>query len=502
MIPLDIEQVQNFNENKEWIVWRTATVTEEDLSKEMQMLSLEERRRRIRHRESYKKGEGISGSILLQANDVIWNLWHHTGSNNVLKDPRQSASHRHAYEKEIYPSVLKFDGEIHNFWMFPIFDSGKLIGGVRVVNKLESPGNLQVGGWPYLTRIELSLIVAWFSKFLESYKEKIHKKADLFASNVGESQINELMSKLQTSWIDTQMFSAILKHFQRMIFKREEKRKIGSSVLLIDGTIGDQLLEYPGIDIYDMSYPYNELDSFADVFSPLLGMYVFDENGFNKIALLNFMDENRTAVSEYEAIRAITRMHKRAIFIILPRDKQNILFYKEGEKAAELYLAEKIGEWRFRSVEHMRQESLENAEIENKEFIETVLETSLELSSRRLGGLIVLGDLSRDVFRFSTKLKCFRGDIVLDKNWTPYLFEYAKLDGATVIDKCGRLAYVNTNINPINDTVNLEIFCERGARHEAGEKICRLAPQALVVIISENGGISILKNKKALIEEY
>jgi hypothetical protein len=494
-------------EEGDLIVWRVATVSNNELSDEYKKIPIEKVRLNVRRRESYKKGEGISGTILLLEDDMKTNLWHHIGSNDVLLDPRASTHIRHAYEEDIYPYVLQ-DGKIHNFWMFPIFHDRKLIGAFRVVNKLDSEAKLQVGGWPYIARVELSLIANWFSKFLEASQPLLLKPEESLAFISWGREVDKLMEKAQLAWIDRKFFSAILHHFSRIIFKKEEKRIMGSSVLIMEETnatlpIAFPFDNYPGIDVgpSEIVYPYHNLDSLLDIIDPLRGTFVFNGKGdFKRVVTLECENKRGNGFSGYDAICTITKKPPRSLFILLPRDTRNIFFYKDGEKIAELYMAERLGEWKFRSIEYIRDILFNHSEIDDTNVLEMVLDASLELSSRRLGGLIVLGKLSKDTFTFQQGLTYIRGLTPLENIGSSRLVDFIKLDGATIIDSSGRLIRTNSIIRPLRDPGNLEIFRDRGGRHKIGEEICRLAPHALVIIISENGGISILKNKKDLIK--
>jgi DNA integrity scanning protein DisA with diadenylate cyclase activity len=509
-------------EDGDLLVWRIATVSSGDLSDEYQKKDIEDVRLLSRKHESYKKGQGISGSMLLIEDDPKTNFWHHIGSNDVPNDPRAAAHISHAYEQDVYPKVLQ-DGEIHNFWMFPIFlrtptqqlktdcetasSDRKLFGAFRVVNKLNSQGKLQPSGWPYITRLELSLIAGWFSKFFMALTP-ILQKSEEFAFISWGRLVDELIANTGLQyWIDRDFFSLILRHFARITFKKEEKRIMGSSVLIEENTneafaIGHPLVNYPGIGIgpNEIGYPYYNLDSYLDMVDPLNGVFIFDEKGvFYRIASLEYLNEDGHVVSGSETIRKITSGITRSIFILLPRDKRNILFYRDGEKVAELYFAERTGEWKFRSMRNIR-EILKNNSNLDPDVLNIIMETSLELSSRRWGGLIVLGDLSKDTFSYDESHTNFRVFTSITNIGTARLVDFVKLDGATIIDPSRGVKSVNKIIRPIEKRVELEIFKDRGGRHKTGEEICRLAPEALVVIISENGGISILKNGKALLK--
>jgi DNA integrity scanning protein DisA with diadenylate cyclase activity len=71
------------------------------------------------------------------------------------------------------------------------------------------------------------------------------------------------------------------------------------------------------------------------------------------------------------------------------------------------------------------------------------------------------------------------------------LAEFAKLDGATFISKAGRVVRTNTAVYP-KASPDVKIFKDRGTRHKSAEMIARSDDEAVVIVISENGGISLL----------
>lgn len=493
------------------IEWQTATVDLDDLSPKMQKLKTKELDNIIKERESYKKGEGISGSILLQTDDMGWNLMHHIGSNDVLNDPRQSAEHRNAYEEDIYPGVLKVDRTIHNFWMFPIFRDGKLEGAFRVVNKLDSQGKLEVGGWPYFARIELSFIALWFSEFLRAIKGLDLRKEDILYSFALGKVVDEIRENLELKWIDRKFFLAIVRLLRRIMFKKEEKRTLGCSVIITNKNtphrLVSQLDDYPLIDLGVTpmkNYSYDELDTFIDVVDPLSGSFVFDNEGtLHRIVSLKFKNEAGLLKSGFDVIHAIDSIiEPPSVFILLQRGSRNIVIYKNGKRSAELYLDERTGEWKGRSVELIRETIRNNSEI-NPDALEIVLETALGASQQKIGALLILGDLSKEKFEFKKTCQIsFSSRTSITDVGTPTLLEFAKLDGAIIIDDSGLIKRVCTTINPERPVDTLKIFLDRGARHKAAEKICRVEPEALVLVISENGGISILKDKEGILTNY
>jgi DNA integrity scanning protein DisA with diadenylate cyclase activity len=80
------------------------------------------------------------------------------------------------------------------------------------------------------------------------------------------------------------------------------------------------------------------------------------------------------------------------------------------------------------------------------------------------------------------------------------LIEFAKIDGATFIDDNGNITYINVTIRAKQPTKRT-LFSGRGARHEAAESISKKVPNALVVVVSENRGISLVSDGgKRLVE--
>jgi DNA integrity scanning protein DisA with diadenylate cyclase activity len=131
-----------------------------------------------------------------------------------------------------------------------------------------------------------------------------------------------------------------------------------------------------------------------------------------------------------------------------------------------------------------------------------ILETCLEMSSRKWGGLLILGDISKSRFSMETVRTCLGGSDSIESMGASILGQFAKMDGATMIDSRGIVQHVNTMVWVLEDPGELKHFKSRGARHKTAEKVSRLQPEALVVVISENGGISVLKAGEAKLIDY
>ncbi len=492
------------DENRK-VVWRAATVNHNDLSPQYRRLPPDQLRQKILERESYGKGIGISGSVLLLDDDIGRNIWYHVGSNDVIHDPRQSEEHRTAYEKDIYPGVLKANGKINNFWMFPIFEGGRLMGAFRVVNKNTGGGKLQPGGWPYFTRVQLALIAQWFSRFLETTRPQMQAPEDYIAIMERNQRIDKLMAKLRLDWVQKRPLQAFLRHLTRDITKKQEKRSIGCCILVTNITEGEWPLEelgaYPFLDCLPGAIvePYDGLDAYHDAINPLIGGYVFDQNGrFIRVARLECHDQAKI-VSGYQAIEWITKQHNKTICLLLPRDSKNILVYQGGKRVAEVHASETTAEWRFRYPDEILERMTSWAPNVDTVVLKTICDASIELSFRGWGAIMVVGDIQLDKFSFSMPKIPYKSECRLSDLGGDFLVEFAKMDGATFITKDGYVTKVNRNITPVKDPGLKPLFPGRGNRHEISEKISKLAPEALVIIVSENRGISIVASGGAKI---
>lgn len=489
----------------EMVVWRAATVGEADLSPEYQKLAKEEFRRRVQERESYRRGVGITGSILL-LDSGSRDIWRHIGSNDVLNDPRQSEEHRSAYESDMYPGVLKNNRRINNFWAFPVFVGSRMVGVFRVVNKLDEDGILQAGGWAYLTRVQLALVSEWFSRFWATVGAQVENKADFAMIRERNRQIDEMIRRLNLEWVDKTSLQALLRHVTRDISKKHEKRQVGCCIVVTQVEEGGRALErfesYPLIDVSpgDVPSPYDMLDRYHDAVDPLQGAYVFDQSGrFSRIVKLEWRGDGGKIYSGEEAVFQMMRGYPKSLCLMLRRETKNILGYCDGGRAIEIFISEGTGEWRFRYPKDILELMERNGGDVRSEVIKIVWEATLEMSYRGMGGIFVVGKAPSEPFAFGDPKIPFKRHEKVQHIGKALLVEFAKLDGATFVDCEGFITRVNTTVRAI-EPPSRTLFIGKGARHEAGETISKKAPQALVVIISENRGVSLVRNG-SLIEE-
>lgn len=501
-------------ENGRRVSWRIGTVNHEDLSEEYRSLPEEQVIKKVQEFESYKRGEGISGSILLLTN-ASRNIWYHVGSNDVYADPRQSTQHRSIYETKMYPGVLKVTKKINNFWAFPIFRGSELKGTFRVVNKLTEDGKaLQPGGWPYHSRVELALIGQWFSRFLTAIQLQIREKAEWTTVFKRKNNIKKLIKeKLRLSWVNEEKFKGMLRHLMRIVSQKQEERHIGCSMIVAEIPSGVHPLRHLGLDPYpflkpnpgDMEYPYEGFDSYHGLVNPLEGAYILNPNGeFQIIASLNYADGTGKLFSGVDTMKFLTKHHENLLCLLLAPETRVIRIYQKGNVAAELYLSEVGGEWEFRYPDEILEKINSKASDCVPGVSEFICEACLELSFRGFGGTIVFGDIQKEDFEFkTTKPQEFNEDNPLAFGVELFV-DIVKFEGATFLNKDGRITQLNVLVDVKHDAWEREkhkfkgLFSGKGSRHNTAEKISVLAAQALVVVVSQNRTVSILNGGELL----
>lgn len=509
------------------VVWRIATVRGSEVPREQR----DELSAPMREAERYNKGEGISGSILLQQYGDR-TVWYHTGSNDVRGDPRSSTLHVSAYEKHLYPAVLSTK-RIENFWMFPIFDQGPpgetphLKGAFRVVNRIgktDSNGtvHLQAGGWPYVERVQLALVADWFSGFLSTINRYPHRTEDFRGIVNMEGELRDLLWELReggVSWLlpnnkaswsqsHTIVYN-LLRFLTRLSEAKNEHRHLGCTIFLGKPKIGALPLEalkpHPLVEVTlgrqtatrapkpasaslsalaDLSW----MDLYSDATDPAQDAFVFCETGVFSRIVVFAQDGTRGE----EAACFVTKNDKSAICLMLERGTKSVLVIAKGERKAEIRLAEKKGEWRFRSGDDIAEMM---SRVRPKDVADEVLQvataTALILSRRGEGAILVIGTHGSDV-TWEDKGRMVGSNSKVQDLKPEAIAECAKLDGATFIDADGTVKAFNRNVKVKLDILLPPYFQGRGLRHETAFKIAAASPEALVVVVSQNGGICIV----------
>jgi DNA integrity scanning protein DisA with diadenylate cyclase activity len=134
------------------------------------------------------------------------------------------------------------------------------------------------------------------------------------------------------------------------------------------------------------------------------------------------------------------------------------------------------------------------------ELLEKVLRCAFLMSEKNLGAIFVLGDAdavlrrsdSSELGSYATIASTHVRDLTDDE-----LINFAKQDGATVIDADGRFRGCMVLLRPSADT-KAEVGLGKGARHSSAAKISAEA-QTLAIAVSQDGPITVYDNGRRVL---
>ena len=438
--------------------------------------------------EQYAFGHGITGSLLLATpeRDTFC-----VGTNNLDEDERQSPGHRHAFEGPY--------GKVDNFWVFPIWHQGRLLGGFRVITRLEEDQETRAAaGWPLYVRLQLSALARFVSELWEYLGDEPVSRISRRGASL-EATREALVAKLGIVEVAPGFLGAIVEHIETVDLMRIEKRQLGVCIGVgPDGGAFTDLSAYAALDSTELTReaPNPALSSSDDVLAwcsrfynkvaPSYGLFGFDLEG----ALLGVYDlRHRTGKAGLEAVELLSD-HEGVTVVVLQRGSASAVIYREGKKRAEYLLHERLGEWRLRVFDDLR-EAIAGATTLPGKLVGEVVDAVLHLSYHRVGALVAVGSglvssLNATGFRIGSSLSSMG---VKDfENW-------AKEDGAVLISEQGRVEMGGCILNVAKDLMKPEVRArlereQKGGRHHAAARVSASCPDALVLVVSENRGIT------------
>ncbi|MDR2720650.1 MAG: diadenylate cyclase [Nitrososphaerota archaeon] len=456
----------------------------------------------IRQSESYIKGEGITGSLLLGGEkDVL-----HVGSNDLENDERQSEEHRQKHS-DLYGFCIK------NFWTFPYYDrKDKMIGAFRIVNKrVSASGEKTV--WTYEERATLLHITRWFEMQWHNIREKIDSSDD----DLRNKNYNRFYELLALKWDNKNFFGTILTHLKAIINKKIENKHMDACFVVYpkdearDIVAGAQYITYPlqprfyeGINAVPFSFnsenprlvnteALKDISLLYRIIHPFTAFCLFASDGtFYGVCGLRL---NKKVVPYTDNICDVPEAQKAMIFLAQGKEK-SIQLYLNRSLIADYYLTESDGDWRFRLLSKYEKVLVTTGITE--ETAKYVCELIFELSHKRIGSLLIFSDEPNFGLTNLDEHKKMPGNTIIKQQNNVVILGWASMDGAVLCTKSGQVKYVGiiiadgdkkADLTPhINMLINRD---QKGSRHVTAASYSKLHKSACVVAISQNMGISI-----------
>lgn len=503
-------------EGKPQVTLSTSTVPREREQDRQSMVELKKQ-------ESYRKGEGITGSIFLAPEDKNF---FHVGSDLLEQDYRQSEEQKSHYEKFYEEDLEAGDGKLCNFCAFPIYDDDKNLQYVlRVVNRTASdePKELHERAWDTSTKLQLHFLTRLVGCLL------LCISADL---------IGKLRESLQLEWMEEQHLRTLIEHLEQVALSKSEDRNLGCTVAIL-GQNSVKNLEYlkKATNSHIQLSSDIELDEMSDYYDAVESekcCFIFDDNlkivEDNELKVFDSKDEMFEAlegftVNYHDSIAFHVEKGHRVIKIVTRRSFEESGSSEENEYG-EIYFCEARGSWAFRDYNKILSDVHPYVNEMEEQDLDKVLELAYCLTAKGLGGLIVVDDTPEKVNYKGGDIKLKDPSHPSVKQDKDLLVSLAKLDGAMIMDKNGSIeefgatinykkieeegSKTNSNRNSVNHQGELpdevkNILKTSGHRHKAGVLTSFYRPNALVLVISENRIITALSNlskKKNIDGEY
>jgi long-chain acyl-CoA synthetase len=182
--------------------------------------------------------------------------------------------------------------------------------------------------------------------------------------------------------------------------------------------------------------------------------------------------------------------HCRAVVFFVPRGGRQVRVFADGRPVGR-YAS---GRWSPESMSDIDAAVSRLAEQRDcaPTLLEQVLRCSFQMSEENLGAIFVLGNA--DVVLERSDLSELSSFVTIDRAKMAHLSDkelinFAKQDGATVIDARGNFVGCMVLLRPAADT-QAEIGLGKGARHSSAAKISAEA-ECLAVTVSQDGPITI-----------
>jgi len=431
----------------------------------------------LRDGESYPKGEGITGGILIppKENKELFSV----GTNDLSKDYRLSYK-----QKEVYQKIYKI--KVNNFWAFPIYVDEVLKYVLRVTNRKGTQ-------WSYLERKRIQSLVNFFGMILPKNPQN---EDEVFAT--------DLRAHLDLIWIKLDDLKKIIEHLKSVASIYKENRPIGCTILIVPSTI----LKINGlpkkINIKKLKLP--------DI------LKVYEENPAIQNCLVMNKDLNILNCFEYEnkdeMEKRLIRYTKDNISVLfkLLKGRKSIQIISAGRYQGEIFLSESDGKWKCRLYQSIIGQIKEKKPtIGDEHSLNLILHFATMLSSQEnssdRGAIIILGKNIDSLIQVIFQKEIIKSERLVKSDNVEDTFYYLPVDPLIFIEhdelKSGESKIIITSAQIQENKLKRHLskkhalnkfLSHKGRRHLTGAQISLNLRDSMIFIISQNRGITILLN--------
>lgn len=435
-------------------------------------------------RAGYLEGQGISGSAVFLPE---WYFPRCVGTNLLKADPRQSEVHADEYAE--YPS---------DFWLFPVFDHGEMIGAFRVVLR---NSDLRACGvpWSPLVLRELHDVAMWFEATVVPRLVARPSAQRPLTEGLHLDVAKSLREECQLGWVPESTLAHFLAHVTSVSHRRVERNSLGCSLGVFPASIAETLVDEYGpynpagemrfggrrSDVEVAAQKYQSVD-------PALGLFIFDEAGRGYGVV-------RTPENDPKWPTRLSKDHDPGLVLQLERGQDCVRLFTTGRVVADYYLSDSTGVWTLRRYQMIEREVEAKVHgttaVPNMEFLREVIGRAFELSHQRIGAMLILGkELDPELVTQSEPLR----RVLFTGTGSRVFVDIARRDGAVHITPTKKIVANGVLVQAKRMEGGRRSV--GGGRHAAAQSFSGESPDHIVIVVSENRTISVLMGGHYIIE--
>lgn len=441
----------------------------------------------------YRKGEGIAGSALLlpASRERRW-----VGTNDLSSDPRQSLYHTQSWS-------MATKSPIYDYWVFPVYRrDGSCFGAFRVFNRLRSCWE---NGTPWSEGMlwELRDVAAWFEATILPWLSESEVVPRTVAATAHSAAVQHLKADLGLKWIDEDFLVRLITHATQVAHRKIETLSLGCCL----GVFGDPPLVLKhstryyaaGEVLFDPEDESRHLEDAGAAYAkinPAAGMFVFDPAGHGQgVVSLRGSD----SASTWGPLLRLSREHPQSLLLFLDRGQDCIRIIANGAITADYYLSDASGEWVLRTYRPLIERAVEAVPSKlTGDDVREVFRRSIDLSYRRIGAMLILGDGTPDnvVYEHETPL----ADVNLRSLSFSEFADMAAADGAVRIEPTLGVTAIGAIVRTSLTADGRGEAGPKGSRHSSAAAFSERAPNHMVFVVSENRALTVMVSGETIFE--
>jgi len=335
--------------------------------------------------------------------------------------------------------------------------------------------------------------------------EELEHKERIFHAWLKEEGTQFLLDLAEEKDIDPASMLHIADTAADVAQREHEEKPISTAFIVGDPAHIAELLPEAEIRLVEAAHIRDMskiLAALAEMVDGQVLAYALDQDGFvhsiRKVGV-DLDDEGVSPILGHQFRRyAIISKQANAVVFFIPPQGRRVKVFATGALVGEFVR----GDWVVRDVPHIDRSVTDMAHDKGYDpvLIQRVLNVAFQMSELNLGAIFMVGDAD-DILTRSDPPKISAYAAIRSANVYSLsdqeLINFAKQDGATVIDVCGAFKGCMVLLRPRPSTP-ADISPGEGARHTSAAKMSAEAG-SMAIVVSQDGPISIYQDGRLVL---